>query len=194
MNALFEAAEEIQSFCQEAAWQFCFIGGIAVQRWGQPRFTQDVDLTLLTGFGSESAFIDRLLERFPSRRPDGREFALQFRVLLLNSSQGIPLDIALGALPFEVRTVERASVFPIGAGRSILTCSAEDLIIHKSFAGRDHDWSDVESVLLRQGRSLDLDLVFSELEPLLALKEEPEVLERLRRLAQKCAGAGPGHS
>jgi hypothetical protein len=32
-NPIFEAALEIQTFCQQGAWQFCFIGGIAVQRW-----------------------------------------------------------------------------------------------------------------------------------------------------------------
>ncbi len=56
------AAGEVQNFCQQREWRFCFIGGIAVQRWGNPRFTQDVDLTVLTGFGHEAAFTDALLE------------------------------------------------------------------------------------------------------------------------------------
>ena len=34
------AAGEIQSFCLQQCWRFCFIGGVAVQRWGEPRFTQ----------------------------------------------------------------------------------------------------------------------------------------------------------
>ena len=38
------AADEVQRFCHQRDWRFCFIGGIAVQRWGEPRFTQDVDL------------------------------------------------------------------------------------------------------------------------------------------------------
>ena len=33
------AAGEIQQFCQQRDWRFCFIGGVAVQRWGQPRLT-----------------------------------------------------------------------------------------------------------------------------------------------------------
>ena len=55
------AAEEVQAFCQEHSWRFCFIGGVVVQRWGNPRLTQDVDLTLLTSFGNEEHFIDPLL-------------------------------------------------------------------------------------------------------------------------------------
>ena len=38
-------------------------GGLAVQRWGEPRLTRDADLTLLTGFGKEARFASALLER-----------------------------------------------------------------------------------------------------------------------------------
>jgi hypothetical protein len=59
VNPIFAAALEVQAFCRAQGWQFCFIGAIAVQRWGEPRLTQDVDLTILTGFGGEA-----LLGRF----------------------------------------------------------------------------------------------------------------------------------
>jgi hypothetical protein len=49
MNALIRAAADLQAVCERARWQFCFIGGLAVQRWGEPRETVDVDLTLSTG-------------------------------------------------------------------------------------------------------------------------------------------------
>ena len=55
MNAIFAAALDLQSFCDKHGWRCCFIGGLAVQRWGEPRMTRDADLTLLTGFGSEDA-------------------------------------------------------------------------------------------------------------------------------------------
>jgi hypothetical protein len=58
------AAGEVQSFCKSQGWRFCFIGGVALQRWGEPRLTQDVDLTLLTGFGNEEKFVDALLKEF----------------------------------------------------------------------------------------------------------------------------------
>jgi hypothetical protein len=61
-----------------------------------------VDLTLLTGFLGEEAFARHLLSRFRPRRADALEFALQNCVLLLFSAEGIPLDVALGAFPFEV--------------------------------------------------------------------------------------------
>jgi len=50
MNGLFSAARQLQEFCDAQGWRSCFIGGLAVQRWGQSRLTGDVDLTLLAGF------------------------------------------------------------------------------------------------------------------------------------------------
>jgi hypothetical protein len=46
MKTIFETGAELQGFCDSQGWRACFIGGIAVQRWGQPRVTPDVDLTL----------------------------------------------------------------------------------------------------------------------------------------------------
>jgi hypothetical protein len=53
------------------------------------------------------------------------------------------------------------------------------LIIHKVFAGRDKDWGDVESVLIRQRIKLDLSLIRQELKPLLELKGQPEAMDKL---------------
>jgi hypothetical protein len=103
------AALEVQEFCRARSWRFCFIGGVAVQRWGNLRLTQDVDLTLLTGLGSEERFIDELLQRFIPRLVDARQFALTRRVFLARTSSGVDVDIALGAFPFEERSIERGS-------------------------------------------------------------------------------------
>jgi hypothetical protein len=184
VNPIFAAALDLQARCRGEGWRFCFIGGVAVQRWGEPRLTQDVDLTLLTGFGREEAFVDPLLGVFAPRRPDAREFALRYRVLLLEGQSGVPLDVSLGAMPFEERAVLRASEFPIEAGAALLTCSAEDLVVFKTFAGRAKDWLDVESIALRQA-SLDQALIWRELEPLLELKGSPESADRLRAVLDR---------
>ncbi len=92
--------------------------------------------------------------------PDAREFALSRRVLLARTREdAVDVDIALGALPFEERSVGRASAWHLRDDVFLTTCSAEDLVIHKAFAGRDLDWSDVEEVLIRQRGKLDLNLI-----------------------------------
>lgn len=181
MNALFAAAAEIQHFLQRAAERYCFIGGIALQRWGEPRFTRDVDITLLCPYGAELQAVKPLLAAFVSRIPEAGAFATKHRVLLLNSENGIPIDVALGGIPFEERCVTRATDFDFGEAR-LLTCSAEDLVVLKAFAGRPQDWVDIESIAVRQNRVLDWNLVFAELEPLVAVRNVPGLLDRLQQL------------
>jgi hypothetical protein len=53
MSALFDAARDLETSLEIRGWGFCFIGGLAVLRWGEPRFTRDADTTLLCPFGSE---------------------------------------------------------------------------------------------------------------------------------------------
>jgi hypothetical protein len=59
--------------------------------------------------------------------------------------------------------------------------------VHKAFAGRDRDWDDIAGVLARQGAKLDWAVIREELPPLLELKETPEAMERLDRLAASIA-------
>ena len=185
MNPVFGAALELQAFCQARSWRFCFIGGIVIPRWGNPRATADADLTLLTGFGDEERFVDALLGAFHARTDDARVLALSRRVLLIEASNKVPLDVSLGALPFEKRLIERSSDFALDEGATLRTCSAEDLIVLKAFAGRTLDWFDVEGVVTRQGDRLDQKLIFRELRPLLELKHAPEAADRLRELLEK---------
>lgn len=143
MNAIFEAAIEVEAACRAAGFGFCFIGGLAVQRWGAPRMTADVDLTVITGFGTEAPYVDTLLVAFRGRIPDARDFALQHRTLLLAATNGVHLDVSLGAMPFEERTVERASAF---------------VLLH---------WP----------------TIWTELPPLLELREDADTEQRLRAIA-----------
>jgi len=182
VNPIFAAALEVQGACVARAWRFCFIGAVAVLRWGEPRLTQDVDLTVVTGFGGEAVFVDELLRQFRGRLSDARDFALRHRVLLVEAGSGVPVDVALGAMPFEERAVARASDFAIGPDAALRTCSAEDLVVLKAFSGRTKDWLDIEGVAVRQRGRLDEGLIWRELEPLLELKDDVVTAERLRSL------------
>jgi hypothetical protein len=182
IEELLLAAAGIQKSFLGHGWRFCFIGGVAVQRWGNPRFTQDLDLTLLTGFGDERKYVTMLLGELSPRRPDAAEFAMRHRVLLAKTSGDVDVDIAFGALPFEERCVARASEWLVRGDLALTTCSAEDLVVHKAFAGRGRDWDDLESVLTRQHSRLNLDQIREELAPLLELKGEAEALNKLEQV------------
>ncbi len=142
-------------------------------------------MTLLTGFGNEESFIRILLTHFEARISDAEAFALRRRVLLLKSDTGIGIDIALGALDFEQSVVRRASVYEFLPGIKLRICSVEDLVIHKAFADRPQDWIDIEGVLIRQKGRLDWRYIYAQLIPLVELKEQPEILEKLGNLQAK---------
>jgi hypothetical protein len=183
------AAWEVQQKLSRAELSFCFIGGLALQRWGEPRYTQDVDLTLLCPFGEELALGRSLAELFQPRFDGAVEFSVESRVFLAQTADGTPIDIAFGAIDFELRCVDRASSFDFGGGVSLRTCCAEDLIVMKVFANRNRDWPDVESIVMRRGTKLDWELIERELKPLLAIQGGQPVWDRLRELRQKLSFA-----
>lgn len=169
-------------------WKFCFIGGLAVQYWSEPRVTDDVDMTLLTGFGGEESFIDALLalDWVRPRREDARAFAVTRRVLLLQSDAGVGIDVAMAAFPFEESATSRAREVELLPGVRLRICTPEDLIVFKVFASRPLDWRDVEMTIVRQGdEAIDWEYVYHHLGPLIELKEEPELLDALEALRQK---------
>lgn len=181
MTPLFDAALAIGTWLDRHNWPFCVIGGLAVQRWGEPRFTRDVDLTALVGFGPEAAFVDACLSAFSPGRADARAFALQYRVLLLKTASGVPIDIALGAIPFEVETIERATPYVFEPGCTIATCSAEDLVIHKAIAGRPRDVSDIEGILSRQHQGLDVARIRTWLQMFAEVAETSDLVSNFER-------------
>ncbi len=179
------AAWEVQQKLSKAGFRFCFIGGLALQRWGEPRYTQNVDLTLLCPFGEELTQGRRLAELLQPRFDGAVEFTVESRVFLAQTADGTPIDIAFGAIDFELHCVARASAFDFGGGISLVTCCAEDLIVMKVFANRDRDWPDAEAIVMRRGSSLDWELVERELKPLLALRGGQPVWDRLVEMRHK---------
>lgn len=181
MVDLVAEAVRLETFLASRGWRFCFIGGLAVLHWGEPRLTRDLDVSLWTGFGGEAPYIDALLSEYSPRIGGAREFALAWRVLLIQSQDGPGIDVSLAALPYEEMAIGRAIAVEMLPGASVRLCSPEDLIVMKMFAGRDSDLRDVRSVVVRQGpRGLDWDYIEANLSALAELKEDPSLLPRLR--------------
>jgi hypothetical protein len=192
VNSLFAAGAELQCWLDARGWPFCFIGGVANFRWGTPRLTAALDLTLLTGFGTEAPFVGELLDAFEGRIADAAEFAEANRVLLLRSAGGVPIDVALGAMPFEEAAIARSSNAELAPGAVLRTCSAEDLIVHKAFAARAQDLVDIEGVLVRQRGVLVWPQLLADLHDLAAMVDRPEIpteVERIARRAESVIGA-----
>ena len=172
----------------DAGVQACVIGALAVHRWGEPRATSDADLSALAPYGDEARILDLLLRRFAPRRPDARDFALAHRVLLLKTHAGVEVDVALAAFPFEVEALEGASSWELVPGVELRTCSAEHLVLYKLVAARTHDLGDVEGIVRRQGRRLNVDLIRRWGREFAELKEDPDLLRPFEDAVRKASG------
>ena len=163
---------------------YVVIGGIAVQCWGEPRFTRDVDVTVLAPLGEEEDVIRRILAAFKPRIGDALEFALRNRVCLVEV-RGTAVDISLGLPGYEEEVMRRAIAYNVGGGRTVQVCSPEDLVVHKAVAGRPQDIQDIEGVVLRQGDKLDVEYIRKWLREFSFVLEEPEISERFERVWKK---------
>jgi hypothetical protein len=87
------AAWELHEFFRSLGLPYAVIGGLAVQWWGEPRVTRDVDLTAATPLDQPSSvFVQQVLDRFPARIDNALEFTRRSRVILITASNGCPAD------------------------------------------------------------------------------------------------------
>jgi predicted nucleotidyltransferase len=141
---------------QQRGLHFMLIGGQAVLLHGRPRFTEDVDVTLAAGPAAlplvraacEALDLSPLAED-----PDAfarRTFVLPVR----QTASRIRVDFIFSTTDYEAQAVARATRVLL-AGAQVPFATAEDLLIHKLFAGRPRDIEDAEGIVRRRGAQLD---------------------------------------
>ncbi|MBI5234885.1 MAG: nucleotidyltransferase [Deltaproteobacteria bacterium] len=178
----FDVLRDIAAWFKEANVPGIVIGGIAVSILSRPRVTRDVDSLILLNDEEWEGFI-KLGARFGfvPRLQGVMDFARKSRVLLMKHSKAdIDIDISVGALPFEVESVERAVWIDVG-GVSLPLPSPEDLIIMKAIAHRPIDMTDIHSIL-----DVHPDIDFSRIRRWVgefsAILEMPEIYDDLERI------------
>jgi hypothetical protein len=134
VNGQSEAAWQLHRFLTERDIAYVVIGGIAVQRWGEPRLTIDVDLAILLPAGGEERRLREIAAAFPPRLKDAVAFALEHRVLPIDVPGASPADLSLALPGFEEEAMTRAVAYDVGRGRSVRLCTAEDLVVYKCVA------------------------------------------------------------
>ncbi len=94
MNPQIKAALAVHEFfAKRLALNCAVIGGIALQFWGEPRFTHDLDVTVQDKLDLPE-LVKLTTEAFGSRVPNPQEFARDTRMLLL-SVAGVDVDVAV---------------------------------------------------------------------------------------------------
>jgi len=165
---------------------FMLIGGQAVLLHGQPRLTQDVDVTL--GVGPDrladvlSACGSLGLEPVPD---DPEAFVRRTFVLpALDPDTGIRVDLIFSTTPYEAAAIRRAQRVEVG-GANVPFATAEDLIIHKLFAARPRDLEDAAGVVRRKGADLDWDYLRAWCEEFATVEGREGMLSSLEALRRE---------
>lgn len=91
------------------------------------------------------------------------------------------IDLTLGGLSDISEPLHRSTYQKFTNDISLKVCSAEDLIIFKTFAARPQDWIDVETVIIRQSE-LDWDYIDSAIEQVSVYDDMDAKLKRLHEL------------
>lgn len=132
------------------------IGGQAVLLHGQPRLTQDIDVTL----GVEPDRFETVLQvceeldLVPLPREVESFVRETFVLPALHQQTRIRVDFVFSATHYERQAIDRAIRVQVG-GSGVPFATAEDLILHKLFAGRPRDREDVLGIVRRQGNAID---------------------------------------
>ncbi len=141
-------------------YEWFLFGAQAVQIWGLPRLSADVDVTVRLGNLTVASLVARLRAAgFVLRVSEEDDFVERTHVLpFIHRESRIPVDVVLAGPGPEEEFLERAHRIPIGSVE-VPVISPEDLIVTKILAGRPKDLEDVRGVLRSRGGNLDLSRV-----------------------------------
>ena len=184
MITLFEEAVKLQDMLLDEGLDFFFVGGIPLQIWGQPRLTTDIDLTVFSELVNEDARIKWFLSRFKpliGTVNSTLQFALQKRVLLLQTESQTEIDIMLGTIADISEELRRSSFQQFTPTLQLKICSAETLIALKTVAGRGQDFVDIETVMIKQD-AIDWEYIESYLGQVMEYEDISSKRERLEQI------------
>ncbi len=132
-------------------------GAQAVQVWGLPRLSADVDITASLR-GDPSAFVSAMSAAgFDLRVAGVEDFVKRTRVYpFVHRDTGIPVDVVLAGPGLEEGFLERAQPKDLG-GVVVPVIGPEDLVVTKILAGRPKDVEDVKGILRERLEKLDVE-------------------------------------
>jgi hypothetical protein len=184
MTKLQAALLDLAAFLDERRIRYMVIGGFANLHWGIERFTRDLDITMEADERALPDLVAEVGRSFRITNENPLEFARRNRVIRIQTGTGVDADLILAAIPYELAALRRAVAVDLG-GRTVMLCSAEDLIIHKLSSERTQDAADVEGIAMRQAERLDLEYLWPRVRDLAAGLERPGIVEFLQKSLEK---------
>lgn len=142
---------------ESAGLPYMVIGGQAVLLYGEPRLTQDIDLTV--GVAPDRLpDVLRAIGRAGLRPLVDDAFVEETLVLPCeDAASRIRVDVIFSFSEYEHEAIQRTRRVEL-AGTEVRFASLEDLLIHKVVAGRPRDTEDARNVLLKH-EDVDVEYV-----------------------------------
>jgi hypothetical protein len=167
----------------EAGIPYMIIGGQAVLIHGRLRVTEDVDLTL----GVDSGEATRVLAVLATinLRPlvdNPADFITRTYILpAFAEAEKVRVDFAFSFSPYEQQAIGHAQARD-ECGYPVRFATAEDLIIHKLFAGRPRDIEDIRGVLARKQGKVDREYLRHWIRQFAQIEGKSQLTQQLEEL------------
>jgi hypothetical protein len=143
---------------ESGSYPYLIYGGLAAAFWGEPRYTEDVDLVLFVPERHACKFL-RAAARAGFAVDE--DLALQqirvsgwARLPLARAKSPWHLDFTLGDTPFDRSALERKRQVTL-FDRKVWMASPEDVVVYKLVSARERDVLDIGGIVKRQ-KHLDL--------------------------------------
>jgi len=142
--------EQIALALDERRVPYMVIGGQAVLLYGEPRLTQDIDVTLGAGPDRLEEILDLVRARgWQVLVEESEDFVRRTLVLPCSDPEtGLRIDLIFSHSEYERQAMDRVRRVPVGNAQ-VRFASLEDVVIHKIIAGRSRDLEDVRGILLK---------------------------------------------
>ena len=173
----------ISEVLRKAELPFMLIGGQAVLLHGQPRLTEDIDITL----GVSPVELPRVIRACKQIGlevlPKETEAFVQETFVLPTSDveSSIRIDFIFSNIPYERQAIDRAVEVTLN-DVPVPFASPEDLILHKLFSGRPRDIEDIQGVVLMKGNELDWDYIEKWAAEFTSIPDRENLLDQVEEL------------
>jgi len=166
VGSLERVFEQLNQLFESLELDWYIFGAQAVNLYGTPRFTADVDVTVAPP-ADVAALIERLgAAGFSVDVDDPIGFAELSSVLPARHTEtGLPVDIVIGRSGLEADFLRRANRVSVAPALAVPVITVEDLVISKVLAGRPKDLEDARA-LVAAADELDITRVRGLLEQL----------------------------
>lgn len=171
---------------EEHGLPFMLIGGQAVLLHGRPRLTEDIDVTLGVAPDQLPAVLAVSEALGLKPLPEQPEVFVQatFVLPVAHPTTGLRVDFIFSSTPYERQAIDRALRVNV-AGVAVPFATAEDLVLHKLFAGRALDWEDAIGVVRRRGSMMDWEYLRHWADEFAAVPGREDLPTRLSQLREE---------